>query len=138
MSLTVEIRLDGRSPPTVASARPAGEYPAVSGPVRWEALVSGGTPTVVQYRVDDRLEHEERVSPYVFNGALGRRLAGPADRLDTRRLADGVHKLSCRAYAADGTSSYRIVRVSVANPVAVVAPPAVLDRELSVYASVRR
>ncbi len=98
MALVVGITIDGRSLPAVPRGKPLAEYPVVSGLVRWETTVTGGDASLVQYRVDDRLAHEERVSPYVFNG---KRYATSPDMFDTRKLSDGVHKLSCRVYVGD-------------------------------------
>jgi len=89
----------------VSTASPA-DAQTVSGKVVWEASVSGGTATRVEYFVDGELRWTERNSPYLFNNNQG---------WDTTGESNGSHALALKAYAADGATATSSLTVTVAN-----------------------
>ena len=86
----------------------------LSGPVRWEAVPSGGAVDHVDFFVDGRLQHTENQAPYVFNG--------DGATWNTALVANGPHTLTMRAVAVDGRTAESSLTIVVANA-APAAPP---------------
>jgi hypothetical protein len=91
-----------------SSAQNLRDGQTVTGLVRWEATVSGGTVSRVEFLIDGKLRWTEELAPYCFEG--------DACTWDTTEESDGDHMLEVRAVASDGRVSSSRSRVEVANP----------------------
>jgi hypothetical protein len=81
----------------------------VSGSLPWEAVISGGTVSKIQFLIDGVVRSTERSAPYVFNGDGG--------TWNTTLESDGAHTLTLRAFAGDGSTvlGTETIGVTVAN-----------------------
>jgi hypothetical protein len=77
------------------------------GIIVWEASVSGGTPTRVEFLIDGALKWTEGAAPYRYNGDTG--------TLDTRTLSDGTHTFTVRAFASTGQAYTSNSTMTIAN-----------------------
>ena len=90
----------------------------VSGSIRWEAAVTVGTASRVEFFVDvvdATPEYTDYAAPYVFNGDQG--------VLDTTRLSNGSHTLTVRAYNKQWVASSSVT-VTVNNVGVAISQPA--------------
>ncbi len=99
------------TPLTVSSSIADGA--TLTGPVSWEATVSGGTPSRVEFWVDGALRWTERDAPYRYNDT---------GVLDPAALGSGRHTLALKAFASDSRSAETSQTVSV--PDSTTPPPA--------------
>ena len=79
----------------------------LTGTANWEAAVTSGTATQIDFLIDGEPRWVERNGPYRFNGDWG--------TLDTTTLTNGPHTLGIRATSADGQVATASVVVSVQN-----------------------
>lgn len=100
------------APLAVSTASPANGS-TVSGNITWQANVTSGTASRVDFAIDGSLEWTEHTAPYVFNG--------DGHTLDTTTLTNASHALAVTAVAADGTTATSTVTVNVSN--AAPTPP---------------
>lgn len=109
---TVTVANNPTSPPPPASslavtnATPANGA-TLSGSVRWEAQMTAGAATQIDFLIDGTQKWTERGAPYVYNGDTG--------SLDTKTLSNGVHTLMVRATDAGGHTATSSITVTVAN-----------------------
>jgi hypothetical protein len=99
---------------TVSSSIPDGA--TLTSPVRWEATVTGGGVSRVEFWIDGTRKWTERTTPYRFDKDDG--------VLDPSTLSAGQHTLALKAYSTDSRTAETSVRVSVAAPTPVPAAPA--------------
>jgi Bacterial Ig domain len=97
----------------VAIASPANGA-TVSGSIKWEATVTGGTAASIKFLVDGVEKWTEYWSPYVFQGDTG--------TLDTTTLANGSHSLAVQAVDGSGRPASASVQVNVSNSAAAPTP----------------
>ena len=90
------------------------ENARIQGAVRWEAAVSGGTVSKVEFLIDGAVRWTETTGPFVFRGNSG--------AWDTTREAEGKHTLGLRVFAQGRVVAESSVRVTVANR---IPPPTV-------------
>ena len=88
----------------------------LSGLVRWEAEVAGGTVSKVDFYVDGQQRWTEENAPFVFHGDKG--------TLDTTTLPDGQHTLMLRAIGTGGEKVESAITILVANSGSPEPPPA--------------
>jgi hypothetical protein len=92
----------------VVSTQAPANGQTVSGSVTWQASVSGGTPTSVDFAVDGTVRWSQKSAPYLYGGVSG--------GLDTTKLSNGSHVLKVTAYGAKGVQSGTSqVTVTVSN-----------------------
>jgi hypothetical protein len=96
-------------PLAVATASPSNGA-TVSGQVTWQANVTSGTASKVDFSVDGANKATDTAAPYVYT-------------LDTTTLANGTHNLTATATASDGTTATSTVGVSVSNAAPLPAAP---------------
>src|SRR2546423_620072 len=94
------------SPIAVVTSTPAAGA-TVSGNVLWEAKVTAGTASEVDFLIDGTQKWVERVAPYRFNGDNG--------TLDTTTLSNGSHKLTVRGIDALGRTATSDTTITVSN-----------------------
>jgi hypothetical protein len=110
-SVSVTVSNAAPPPPPTSSLAISTSSPAngatVSGKITWQANVTSGTATKVDFYIDGAKSWTEWLAPYVYDG--------DGATLDTTTLTDGSHTLAVTATAADGTTSSSSVTVTVAN-----------------------
>lgn len=79
----------------------------LSGSIRWEARMTAGTASQIDFFIDGVQKWTEHGAPYVYNGDTG--------SLDTRTLGNGTHTLMARATGASGQTASSEVSVNVSN-----------------------
>jgi hypothetical protein len=79
----------------------------LSGSLVWEAKMTAGTASKVDFLIDGAQRWTEGAAPYRFNGDLG--------TLDTRTLANGTHTLTVRATDSGGKTATSDITVNVSN-----------------------
>jgi len=97
---------------TVASSIPDGA--TLTSPLPWEATVTGGTATRVEFWIDGTLKWTERTAPYRYDTDSG--------LLDPSALSAGSHTLALKAYTSGTTTAQAKVQVTVSAPLKVQAP----------------
>jgi Big-like domain-containing protein/polysaccharide lyase-like protein len=90
----------------VATSTPAAGA-TLAGSLVWEAKVTSGTASQVDFLIDGVQKWTERYTPYRFNGDPG--------SLDTGTLANGSHKLTVRASDSSGKTATSEITVNVSN-----------------------
>jgi hypothetical protein len=107
---SVKVTVSNTSAPSLAvtTSTPAASA-SVSGSVTWEAKVTSGTASEVDFLIDGTQKWTEHYAPYRFNGDTG--------SLDTKTLGDGSHKLTVRAVDSSGKTATSEISVSVSNGV---------------------
>jgi hypothetical protein len=83
----------------------------VSGGVVWEAKVTRGTASQVNFLIDGAQKWTEKIAPYRFNGDSG--------TLNSATLSNGSHKLTVRALDSTGRTATAEVTVTVSNSTSV-------------------
>lgn len=96
------------APVAVAIASPAAGA-TISGATYWNATVSNGVATTVDFYIDGVKRWTEQNAPYEYN------VDTHDGRIDTRKLADGAHELKVVANTAAGPVASPVVKVTVAN-----------------------
>lgn len=91
-------------PPSITIATNLSNGQILSGSVKWNATISGGTVPKVEFYIDGVLKHTELTSPYDYGGT-------PDGLLDTTLLASGLHALEIRAGGATLTISVTVNNV---------------------------
>jgi Glycosyl hydrolase family 26/Bacterial Ig domain len=93
---------------TISTVKP-GNGATVSGTIGWEAAVTAGSPTKVEFLVDGAAKFSDSSAPY-------------SGSLDTTKLGNGNHTLSATAYGSKGVKSTTSVTVKVSNTAPTPAP----------------
>ena len=82
-------------------------HATLAGSVTWSVRAAGAAPKRVTFAIDGRVVSARRSTPFKFAGRRG--------RLDTRRLGDGVHKLTATAFGPRGRKARTSIVVAVSN-----------------------
>jgi hypothetical protein len=96
------------TPVAVSTASPV-DGSTVSGKITWQANVTSGTASRVDFAIDGSIKWTEQLAPYVFNGN--------GNTLDTTTLTNASHALTVTAVGTDGSTATSKVTVNVSNAV---------------------
>jgi beta-mannanase len=93
---------------SISTVKP-GNGTTVAGAIGWEAAVTAGAPSKVEFLVDGVARFSDTSAPY-------------SGSLDTTKLANGNHTLSATAYGSRGVKTTTSVTVKVSNTTTSPAP----------------